>query len=184
MALGDGQEGSRRSPQDDRGLQPRRLSFRLCASETGSKNDARNWKQKAVTRCRARQRKSGEASEKLSARLQEVRALAARLLAPLPVDESRMDWKNTERAGCSPRCWNGIAERKSRLGGNTSGFASYPTRNSKRTGTRLGGLAYVGAVDHIKRSIIHRYSFPPQDHAIDRAHEVHDPRTGIAQGRS
>ena len=46
----------------------------------------------------------------------------------------------------------------------------------------LGGLVYVGEVDHIKRSTVHRYSFPPQDHAIDRAHEVHDPRTGHSAG--
>ena len=46
----------------------------------------------------------------------------------------------------------------------------------------LGGLAYVGEVGHIKRSIIYRYSFPPQDHAIDRALEVRDPRTGKSAG--
>ncbi len=46
----------------------------------------------------------------------------------------------------------------------------------------LGGLAYVAEVDHIKRSTVHRYRFPPQDHAIDRAHEVHDPRTGHSAG--
>ena len=31
---------------------------------------------------------------------------------------------NTGRFGSSPRCWNGIAGRKNRLGGNTSGFAT------------------------------------------------------------
>src|SRR6266849_803073 len=46
----------------------------------------------------------------------------------------------------------------------------------------LGGLAYVGEVSRIKRSIVHRYSFPPQDHAIDRALEVRDPRTGNNAG--
>ena len=46
----------------------------------------------------------------------------------------------------------------------------------------LGGLAYVGEVGRIKRSIVHRYSFPPQDHAIDRALEVRDPRTGNNAG--
>jgi hypothetical protein len=41
----------------------------------------------------------------------------------------------------------------------------------------LGGLVYLGVVDETKRSLIHRYSFPPQDHTIDRALEVHDPET-------
>jgi uncharacterized protein len=43
--------------------------------------------------------------------------------------------------------------------------------------TALGGLSYLGAIGQEKKSIIHRYSFPPQDHAIDRARTVHDPRT-------
>ena len=46
----------------------------------------------------------------------------------------------------------------------------------------LGGLAYVAEVDHIKRSTVHRYRFPPQDHAIDRAQAVRDPRTGHSAG--
>ena len=46
----------------------------------------------------------------------------------------------------------------------------------------LGGLTLVGEVGRIKRSIIYRYSFPPQDHAIDRALEVRDPRTGKNAG--
>jgi hypothetical protein len=43
--------------------------------------------------------------------------------------------------------------------------------------TALGGLTYQGEVGQEKRSVIHRYSFPPQHHAIDRARDVHDPRT-------
>src|SRR4029077_1423956 len=46
----------------------------------------------------------------------------------------------------------------------------------------LGGLEFVGEVGRIKRSIVYRYTFPPQDHAIDRALEVHDPRTGNSAG--
>jgi Ni2+-binding GTPase involved in maturation of urease and hydrogenase len=33
-----------------------------------------------------------------------------------------------------------------------------------------------------KRSLIHRYEFPPQDHALDQAKEVHDPRTKKSAG--
>jgi AAA domain/RNase_H superfamily len=119
---------------------------------------------------------SGEASEKLSARLQEIRALAARLLAALPEDEA--EWTEEHRA-----CWllaqllewHRREEKSSwweyfRLCG-LSDDELQEDRNA------LGGLVYVGAVDHVKRSTVHRYRFPPQDHTIDRAHEVHDPRT-------
>ena len=41
----------------------------------------------------------------------------------------------------------------------------------------------MGEAGHIKRSIVYRYSFPPQDHAIDRALEVRDPRTGKNAGK-
>jgi uncharacterized protein len=43
--------------------------------------------------------------------------------------------------------------------------------------TTLGGLVYEGVVGQVKKSFIHRYTFPFQDHAIDRAPSVHDPKT-------
>ncbi len=46
----------------------------------------------------------------------------------------------------------------------------------------LGGLVYEGVVGEPKRSLIHRYSFPVQDHTIDRARKVHDPRTRSRAG--
>ncbi len=46
----------------------------------------------------------------------------------------------------------------------------------------LGGLHYVGEADRVKRSALHRYDFPPQDHAIDRALAVHDPKTKSGAG--
>jgi predicted RecB family nuclease len=46
----------------------------------------------------------------------------------------------------------------------------------------LAGLQYVGAVDTVKRSTVHRYRFPPQDHAIRVGKEPHDPVTGRAAG--
>ncbi len=51
-----------------------------------------------------------------------------------------------------------------------------------KDGTALGGLAFVGEVCRIKRSIVYRYKFPPQDHTIDRALTVRDPRTGKDAG--
>ncbi|CAN5727215.1 hypothetical protein BH18ACI4_BH18ACI4_24840 [soil metagenome] len=46
----------------------------------------------------------------------------------------------------------------------------------------LGGLVYVGVVDETKRSFIHRYQFPLQDHSIDRALGVDDPHTEDSAG--
>ena len=41
----------------------------------------------------------------------------------------------------------------------------------------LGGLVYIGEVGKVKKSIVYRYRFPLQDHAIDRALDVRDPQT-------
>ena len=48
--------------------------------------------------------------------------------------------------------------------------------------TAIGGLTYEGVVGKEARSIIHRYRFPPQDQAIDRARDVHDPVTKKSAG--
>jgi uncharacterized protein len=46
----------------------------------------------------------------------------------------------------------------------------------------LGGLVYLKEIGRVKRSTIHQYRFPPQDHAIKRGLEVRDPRTGKDAG--
>ncbi len=46
----------------------------------------------------------------------------------------------------------------------------------------LGGLVYIGVAEETKKSLIHRYQFPIQDHTIDRALNVHDPRTEDSTG--
>ena len=46
----------------------------------------------------------------------------------------------------------------------------------------LGGLVYVDVVGETKRSFIHRYRFPLQDHAIKPERTVHDPRTQDSAG--
>lgn len=48
--------------------------------------------------------------------------------------------------------------------------------------TALGNLTYVGVVAREKQSCVHRYRFPSQDHALDRALEIHDPRTRARAG--
>lgn len=46
----------------------------------------------------------------------------------------------------------------------------------------LAGLEYVGPVDTVKRSTVHRYRFPPQDHAIKVGAKPHDPATDKTAG--
>jgi uncharacterized protein len=126
-------------------------------------------------------RQSGEPSEKLSARLQEVRAIMARLLAPLPADEAA--WTDEHRA-----CWLLAQMLEWHRREEKSAWWEYfrlrelSDDELQEDRNAMGGLVYVGVVDVVKRSTVHRYSFPPQDHAIDRAHEVHDPRTGRGAG--
>jgi uncharacterized protein len=124
---------------------------------------------------------SGAPSEKLSARLQEVRAVMARLLAPLPADEAA--WTDEHRA-----CWLLAQMLEWHRREEKSAWWEYfrlcelSDDELQEDRNALGGLMYVGVVDHVKRSIVHRYSFPPQDHAIDRALETRDPRTGHSAG--
>ena len=125
--------------------------------------------------------KSGEPSEKLTARLQEVRDIMARIVAPLPADET--EWTDEHRA-----CWLLAQMLEWHRREEKSAWWEYfrlcglSDVELQEDGTALGGLAFVGDVGRIKRSIIYRYSFPPQDHAIDRALEVRDPRTGNNAG--
>ncbi len=123
----------------------------------------------------------GDASEKLSARLQGIRALAARLLAALP--EAEAQWTDEHRAYwllAQMLEWHRREEKSSWW--EYFRLCELSDDELQEDKSALGGLVYVGAVDHIKRSIVHRYSFPPQDHAIDRALEVRDPRTGQNAG--
>jgi uncharacterized protein len=47
----------------------------------------------------------------------------------------------------------------------------------------MGGLTYVGEAGRIKKSIVHRYRFPPQEHAIREGGDVSDPATAKSPGR-
>jgi uncharacterized protein len=125
--------------------------------------------------------KSGEPGEKLTTRLQEVREVIARLVAPLPADEN--EWTEEHKA-----CWLLAQMLEWHRREEKSAWWEYfrlrdlsddELQEDKKA---LGGLTFVGEVGRIKRSIIYRYSFPPQDHTIDRALEVRDPRTGKDAG--
>lgn len=120
--------------------------------------------------------KSGKPEEDLAARLSEIQAVKERLLGGLPEDENQ--WTATQRATwllAQMLEWHRREDKSAwweyyRLC-DLSDDELLEDKNA------LGGLTYRGMVEETKRSLIHRYEFPPQDHTIDRAHEVHDPKT-------
>jgi len=122
-----------------------------------------------------------EPSEDLSAHLERVRALASRLVAGLPEEET--EWSTQQRA-----CWLLAQLLEWHRREDKSAWWAYFDRcemtdeQLQEDKAALGGLVYVGPVEQVKKSIIHRYQFPLQDHAIDRAKTVHDPRTQKGAG--
>ena len=48
--------------------------------------------------------------------------------------------------------------------------------------TALSGLVFEAEIGPEKRSVLHRYRFPPQDHGIEVSTEVRDPTTGGSPG--
>lgn len=119
---------------------------------------------------------SGEAVEELAERVREVRALMARLVADLPAAEA--EWTPEHRA-----CWLLAQMLEWHRREEKSAWWEYyrlcelSDDELQEDKSALGGLTYIGEVERVKRSIVHRYGFPPQEYAIDRAPEVRDPRT-------
>ncbi len=126
--------------------------------------------------------RQGEASERLTAETAVVRAVMSQLLADLPPQES--DWTSEHRA-----LWLLAQMLEYRRREDKSVWWEYfrqcdlSDEEMLEDGNALGGLTYVGPLGQVKRSIVHRYAFPPQDHSIDdRALEIHDPKTRANAG--
>ena len=125
--------------------------------------------------------KQGEAPEELSAQTQRVRAVMARLVAGLPAPETQ--WTSEHRAR-----WLLAQMLEYHRREDKSAWWEY-FRHCELSDDELledrntlGGLTYIGPVNQIKKSAVHRYSFPPQDHAMDRANAIHDPKTTKSAG--
>jgi uncharacterized protein len=119
--------------------------------------------------------------EESSLEIQQVRALMERLSSGLPADEA--EWNSEQRA-----TWLLAQMLEYHRREDKSAWWEY-FRQCDLTDDELaedknalGGLKYVGPVGQVKRSIVHRYSFTPQDHSIDRAFQVHDPKTKASAG--
>jgi predicted RecB family nuclease len=118
----------------------------------------------------------GKPGENLAAELDKVAQLKKRLLDLLPANEA--DWTEQNRA-----CWLLAQMLEWHRREEKSSWWEYyhlcelSDDELQEDSNALGGLEYVGPVEQIKRSIVRRYNFPPQDHTIDRALEAHDPKT-------
>ena len=125
--------------------------------------------------------KSGEPSENLAGQLDRVNVVMAKLLSGLPPD--RAEWTEEQYGRwllAQMLEWHRREEKSSWW--EYFRLCELSEAELQEDKTALGGLTYLGVVGQEKRSFVHRYHFPPQDHTIDRAHAVHDPRTMKSAG--
>jgi len=120
-------------------------------------------------------------AEELTPQIQQVRDLVQRLTSGLPADET--EWSSDHRA-----VWLLAQMLEYHRREDKSAWWEYFRQcdltddELMENDKALGCLKYVGSVGQVKRSIVHRYSFPAQDHSIDRALQVHDPETRASAG--
>jgi len=115
-------------------------------------------------------------AENLSEYLQRVRAVEERLAALLPEDKET--WTEAQKATvllADLLEWH-RREDKSKYWEyfNRCDFSDDEFITDRAT---LGGLVHVGELEKVKKSTVHRYRFPLQDTTIERALELHDPKT-------
>ncbi len=125
--------------------------------------------------------KTGEATENLSAYLERVRAVEARLIAGIPSDEGqRTEEQKAKWLLAQLLEWHRREDKSAYW--EYFRLCDLTDQELQEDKSALGGLVYEGVVDRVKRSLIHRYQFPLQDHAIDRARNIRDPRTRDSAG--
>ena len=119
---------------------------------------------------------TGEPSENLAEELNQARSIAAKLLEGLSPDPTKLTDEEYARWLLAQMMeWHRREEKSSRW--EYFRLLDLSDHELLEDKSALGGLTYVGVVGQEKRSLIHRYKFPAQDHALDRAHDIRDPRT-------
>jgi predicted RecB family nuclease len=122
-----------------------------------------------------------EAPEELSENLQEIRALMVRLMAGVP---ELPEHRSPEQQGR----WLAAQMLEYHRRENKSMWWRYFSRLEMsddellEDASSLSGLEYIGVVGEIKRSFVHRYRFPAQEHKLSEGADTRDPRTGKAAG--
>jgi uncharacterized protein len=125
--------------------------------------------------------RSGEAKENLAEQLERVEVVKKQLLDGLPPDHSEWTAEHDSRWLLAQMLEWHRREEKS-MWWEYFRLCDLSDAELIEDKSALGGLHYVGEAARIKRSALHRYDFPPQDHAIDRALAVHDPKTKSGAG--
>jgi hypothetical protein len=125
--------------------------------------------------------KSGEASEDLAEQLQRVRAVASALLESVPADpEERSPDQQTRYVLAHLLEWHRREDKSSHW--EYFRLCELTEDELQEDGSAIGGLTYGGVMGQEKKSLVHRYQFPPQDHALDRALSIEDPATERSAG--
>lgn len=120
--------------------------------------------------------KSGQPTDDLAARITEASVLKERLTADVPDEPTERTEEQQARWLLSQMLeWHRREDKSSWW--EYYRLCELSDDELIEDKSALGGLTYVGVTDETKRSFIHRYEFPPQEHAIKRAPEVRDPRT-------
>jgi predicted RecB family nuclease len=120
--------------------------------------------------------KSGKPGVELASKLDQVADLKARLLKPLPANDA--EWTDEQRArGLLAQLLEWHRREEKSAWWEYYRLCELSDEELLDDNNALGGLVYVGEAGRIKKSIVYRYQFPPQDHSIDRALDVRDPRT-------
>jgi uncharacterized protein len=123
----------------------------------------------------------GEPSENLEEEVNYARAIMAKLLDGLPSDQA--NWTNEECGRwllAQMMEWHRREEKS--FWWDYFRLCELSDTELLEDKSALGGLKYIGPVGQEKKSIIHRYSFPAQDHALDHARDAHDPQTMNSAG--
>jgi predicted RecB family nuclease len=119
---------------------------------------------------------TGEPSENLAEELNQARSIAAKLVEGLSPDPTKLTDEEYARWLLAQMMeWHRREEKSSWW--EYFRLLDLSDQELLEDRSALGGLTYVGVVGQAKKSLIHRYKFPAQDHALDRAHDVRDPRT-------
>jgi predicted RecB family nuclease len=124
---------------------------------------------------------AAEEQEELTERLKEVRALMARLMERIPeLSEQRSpeqhgQWLVAQMLEYHRR------ENKS-MWWRYFAWLDMSDEELIEDGSALGGMEYVTEAGTVRRSVIHRYRFPAQDHQLKPGAKTHDPATGKPAG--
>src|SRR5271166_693158 len=126
--------------------------------------------------------KSGEPGENLAGQLDRAKNIMAELLNALPSEQNEWNDGHYGRWLLAQMMeWHRREEKSSWW--EYFRLCELSDSELQEENTALGGLNYAGVIGREMKSLIHRYSFPLQDHTLDRALAVHDPRTKKSAGK-